>query len=149
MSNLKSLTSEGHHVHLGRVEAHSGVRGNIQADLTAKSAVIQKIIDANDGLNAFTNEELNAAEIDDSCNISPNAHENHEWPTYPVPEQEGVDDKELEEWQELLEEGTRPDGDTPEKGESMQKHANVQMSRGTQTKPPQTLHQMTSMTSGN
>ena len=126
VSHLKSLTSEGHHVHLGKVKAHSGVRGNIQADLAAKSAVIQKIIDANGNLNAFTNEELSAAGIDDSCNISANAHENHEWPTYPVPEQEGMDDKELEKWEELLEEGTWPDGYTPEKRESMQKHANGQ-----------------------
>ena len=91
-----------------------------------KSQLIQKMIDANGNLNAFTNEELSAAGIDDSCNISPNAHENHEWPTYPVPEQEGVDDKELEKWEELLEEGTWPDGYTPEKRESMQKHANGQ-----------------------
>ena len=26
-SHPKSLTSEGHHVHLGKVKAHSGVRG--------------------------------------------------------------------------------------------------------------------------
>ena len=48
VSRLKSLTSERHHVHLGKVKAHFGVRGNIRADLAAKSAVI----DANGDLNS-------------------------------------------------------------------------------------------------
>ena len=58
VSHLKSLTRQGHHVHMGKVKAHSGVRGNIQADHAAKSVVIQKIIDAEGNLNAFTEEEL-------------------------------------------------------------------------------------------
>ena len=32
VSHLKTLTGEGHHIHLCNVKAHSGVRGNIQAD---------------------------------------------------------------------------------------------------------------------
>ena len=131
--NLKSLTREGHHVHLGKVKAHSGVRGNIQADLAAKSVVIQKIIDAEGNLNAFTEEELGNAGIDDSCNISNNAHEHHEWPVYPIPEQEGVDEKALQEWEELLKEGTWPDGMTPEHRENMQMLGRDQM--GSQTGP--------------
>ena len=131
VSHLKSLTSEGHHVHLGKVKAHLGVRGNITADIAAKSVVIQKIIDAEGNLNAFTEEELGNAGIDDSCNISNNAHEHHQWPTYPIPEQEGVDQKALQEWEELLKEGTWPDGLTAEDRENMQKPGRDQM--GSQT----------------
>ena len=63
----------------------------------------------------ISTQELSAVGIDDSFNIGPIAHENHEWPTYPVPEQEGWDDKALAKWEELLEEGTWPDGYTPKK----------------------------------
>ena len=94
--------------------------------------VIQKIIDAEGNLNAFTEEELGNAGIDDSCNVSNNAHEHHEWPTYPIPEQEGVDGKALQEWEELLKEGTWPDGLTPEHRENMQKHGRDEM--GSQTR---------------
>ena len=83
--------------------------------------VIQKIIGAEGNLNAFTEEELGNAGIDDSCNFSNNAHEHPEWPTYPILEQEGVVGKALHEWEELLKEGTWPDGLTPEHLENLQK----------------------------
>ena len=81
---------------------------------------IQIIIDAEGNLNAFTEEELGNASIDDSCNVSNNAHEHHEWPTYPVQEQEGVGGKALQQWEELPKEGTWPDGLTPEQRENLQ-----------------------------
>ena len=40
----------------------------------------QKIIDADVDLNGIPDEDLAAAGIDSSCNVSNNAHEHHEWP---------------------------------------------------------------------
>ena len=80
VANLKALTEAGHHVHLGKVKAHAGVEGNILADAAAKQVVTQKIIDADVDLNGIPDEDLAAAGIDSSCNVSNNAHEHHEWP---------------------------------------------------------------------
>ena len=66
VSNLKALTEAGHHVHLGKVKANAGVEGNILANAAAKQVVIQKIIDAGGNLN----EDLAAAGIDSTCNVS-------------------------------------------------------------------------------
>ena len=104
--DLKALTEAGHHVHLGKVKAHAGVEGNNRADAAAKQIVTQKIIDA-DGI---PNEDLAAAGIDSTCNVSKNAHEHHEWPLYPIPKHEGVDMKVLLGMEVLLQEGTWPDG---------------------------------------
>ena len=110
MSRLKTLTEHGHRIHLGKVKAHTGVEGNIIADAAAKSVVTQKIIDAGGNLNLIPDEDLEAAGIDDACEISNNAHEHHEWPVRPIPGQEGMDEKALLEMQGLLKEGTWPDG---------------------------------------
>ena len=59
------------------------------------------------------------------------------------PEQEGMDEKDLEEWEELLGEGSWPDGYTSETRQIMQKPANEQEEPHI-WKHPQTLHQMTS-----
>lgn len=92
------------------MKAHTGVEGNIIADAAAKSVVTQKIIDAGGNPNLIPDEDLEAAGIDDACEISNNAHEHHEWPVHPIPEQEGMDEKALLEMQGLLKEGTWPDG---------------------------------------
>ncbi len=42
VSRLKDLTDVGHHVHLGKVKARMGVRGNILADAAGKAVVMQK-----------------------------------------------------------------------------------------------------------
>ena len=36
-------------------------------------------------------------------------HEHHKWPTYPSPEQEGVDARALQKWKVLSKEGTWPE----------------------------------------
>ncbi len=46
MNRLKDLIDAGHRVHLGKMKAHMGVRGNILADAAAKAVVTQKILDA-------------------------------------------------------------------------------------------------------
>ena len=93
------------------------------ADAAAKSVVTQKIIDAGGNLNAIADDDLQAAGIDNTCDISNNAHEDHdrEWPVYPVPQQEGMDEKALLEMEELLKEGTscRPDGLDPDERERL------------------------------
>ena len=120
VANLKALTEAGHHVHLGilgKVKAHAGVEENILADAAAKQVVTQKIIDADGDLNDIPNEDLAAAGIDSTCNVSNNAHEHHEWPLYPIPEHEGMDMKALLEMEVLLQDGTWPDGFSPEERE--------------------------------
>ena len=119
MANLKVLTEAGHHVHLDKVKAHAGVAGNILADAAAKIVVTQKIIDADGNLNDIPNEDLAEAGIESTCNVSNNAHEHHEWPVYPIPEHEGVDMKALLEMRVLLQEGTWPDGFSPEERKSL------------------------------
>ncbi len=47
VTRLKDLTDAGHHIHLGKVKANMGVRGNILAQAAAKAVVTQKILDAN------------------------------------------------------------------------------------------------------
>ncbi len=37
VTRLKGTTDAGHHVHLGKVKAHMGVRGNLLADAAAKA----------------------------------------------------------------------------------------------------------------
>ena len=54
-----------------------------------------------------------------TCNGSNHACEDHEWPSYPTPELEGVDEKELLEMDILLTEGTSPDGYSPEEREDL------------------------------
>ncbi len=46
VNRLTDLTDAGHHIHLGKVKAHMGVRGNILADAAAKAVVTQKILDS-------------------------------------------------------------------------------------------------------
>ena len=46
VNRLKDLTDAGHHIHLGKVKAHMGVRGNILADAAAKAVVTQMNPDA-------------------------------------------------------------------------------------------------------
>ena len=119
---MKALTEAGHHVHLGKVKAHAVVAGNILADAAAKMVVTQKtidVIDADGDLNDIPNEDLAEAGIDSTCNVSSNAHEHHEWPVYPIPKHEGVDMKALLEMEVLLQEGTWPDGFTPEERENL------------------------------
>ena len=70
VANLKALTEAGHHVHLGKVKAHVGVEGNSLADAAAKQVVTQKIIDAGGDLNDSPDEDLAAAGIDSTCNVS-------------------------------------------------------------------------------
>ena len=84
---------------------------NILADAAAKQVMTQKIIDAGGDLNEVPNEDLEAAGIDSTCNVSNNAHEHHEWPLYPIPNHEGVDENVLLEMRVLLQEagGTWPD----------------------------------------
>ena len=89
----KALTEAGYHVHLGKVQAHAGVEGNILA--AAKQVVTQKIIDAGGNLNDIPNEDLAAASIDSTCNVSNNAHEHHQWPLFPISVHAVVDEKEL------------------------------------------------------
>ena len=100
------------------MKAHAGVKGNILAD-AAKHVVTQKIIDADGELNDISSEDLAAAGIDSTCNVSNNAHEHHEWPLYPIPEHEGMDMKTLLEMEVLLQEGTWPDGFSPEERENL------------------------------
>ena len=92
VSCLKTLTDR---IHLGKVNAHTGVEGNIIADAAAKNVATQDIIDAGGTLNLILDEDLEAAGMDDACEISDNAHEHHEWPVHPIPEQEGMDEKAL------------------------------------------------------
>ena len=47
---MKDLTEAGHHVHLGKVKAYTGVEGNIVVGAAAKKVVTQKIIDAGGGV---------------------------------------------------------------------------------------------------
>ena len=120
VANLKALTEAGHHVHLGKVKTHAGLEGNILAAAAAKQFVTQKIIDAGGDLNDIPNEDLAAAGIDSTCNVSNNAHEHHEWPLYPIPEHEGMDMKVLLKIAEvLLQDGTWPDGFSPEERENL------------------------------
>ena len=91
----------------GQGESHAGVEGNTLADAAAKQVVTQKIIDAGGDLNDIPNEDLAAAGIDSTCNVSNNAHEHHEWPLNPIPEHEGMA---LLEKEVLLQNGTWPDG---------------------------------------
>ena len=77
------------------MKAHAGVEGNILADAAAKQVVTQKCNDAGGDLNDIPNEDLAAAGIDCTCNVSNHAHEHHEWPMYPIPKHEGADEKEL------------------------------------------------------
>ena len=39
VNRLKDLTDTGHHIRLGKVKAHMGVRGNVLADAAAKAVV--------------------------------------------------------------------------------------------------------------
>ena len=43
----------------------------------------------------------------------------HEWPLYPIPEHEGMDMKALLEMEVLLQDGTWPDGFSPEERENL------------------------------
>ena len=43
VARLETLTAAGNDIHLGKVKAHMGVRGNIMADAAAKAMVTQKI----------------------------------------------------------------------------------------------------------
>ena len=45
VSRLETLPAAGNDIHLGKVKAHMGVRGNIMADAAAKAVVTQKILD--------------------------------------------------------------------------------------------------------
>ena len=119
MANLKALTEAGDHVHLGKVKAHAGVQGNILADAAAKKIVTQKIIDAGGDLNDIPNEDLIEAAIDSIRYVSNNAHEHHEWPLYPIPKHDGVDEKALLEMEVLLQVGTWPEGPSPEEHDNL------------------------------
>ena len=119
VANLKALTEAGHHVHMGKVKAHAGVgTETFFADAAAKQVVTQKVIDAGGDLNDIPNEDLAPAGIDSTCDVSNNAHEHYERPLYPVPEHEGVDMKALLEMEVLLQDGTWPDGFSPEEREN-------------------------------
>ncbi len=113
VSCLKNLTDAGHHVHLGKVKAHMGVRGNILADAAAKAVVTQKNLDADPDnmVGSSSTQELRDAQIDIVCQVNSNAHEHDEWPVHPIPICQGTDDRHLEEMEKLLIEGTWPDGD--------------------------------------
>ena len=123
VANMKALTEAGHHVHLAKVKAHAGictlVQGNVLADAAANKVVTQKIIDTGCDLKDIPNEDLIEAGIDSTCNVSNIAHEYHEWPLYPVPEHEGMDEKALLEMEVLLQEGTWPDGFSPAERENL------------------------------
>ncbi len=112
VNRLKDLTDAGHHLHLGKVKAHMGVHGNILADAAARAVVTQKILDQMDNMvNSFSTQELRDAQIDILCQVNSNAHEHDEWPVHPIPICQGTDDRHLEEMENMLIEGTWPDGD--------------------------------------
>ena len=67
--------------------------------------------------------DLLEAGIDCTVNARINAHEHHEWPIYPIPKHEGVDKKAHHEIDVLLQEGTRPDGFSPEERENLERFA--------------------------
>ena len=119
VANLKALTEAGHHVHMDKVKAHAGVEGYILADAAAKQVVTQKIIDAGGDLNDIPNEDLAEDGIDSAWSVNNNAHEHHEWHLYPIPEHKGMDMKALLEMEVLLQEGTWPDGFSPEERENL------------------------------
>ena len=77
------------------MKAHAGLEENSLADAVAKQVVTQKVIDACGNLNDLPNEDPAAAGIHSTCNVSNNAHKHDEWPLYPSPEHEGVDEKAL------------------------------------------------------
>ncbi len=81
---LKGLTDAGHHVHLGKVKAYMGVRGNIPADAAAKALVTQKILDADsyNMVKGISTQELRDAQNDTVCQVDSNAHEHDEWPVH-------------------------------------------------------------------
>ncbi len=87
VNRLKDLTEAGHRIHLGKVKAHMGVRGNILADAAAKEVMTQKILDADPDnmVNSFSTQELRDAHIDIVCQVNSNAHEHDEWPVHPIP----------------------------------------------------------------
>ncbi len=113
VTRLKDLTDAGHHIHLGKVKAHMGVRGKKLADAAAKAVVTQKILDADPDnmVNSFSTQELREAQIDKVCQVNNNAHEHDEWPVHPIPTCQRADDRYLEDMEKMLIEGTWPDGD--------------------------------------
>ena len=115
---LKALTEARHHVHLGEVKAQAGVKETFLPMLPPSRVVTQRSIDAGGNLNDIPNEDLEVARIDSTCNVSNNVHEHQEWPSYPIPEHKGVDEKEFSAMEVLLEEGTGPDGCSPEEREN-------------------------------
>ncbi len=127
VNRLKDLTDAGHHIHLGKVKAHMGVRGNILADAAAKAVVTQKILDADPDnmVNSFSTQELTDAQIDTVCQVNSNAHEHDEWPVHPIPICQRTDDRHLEEMEKLLIEGTWPDGDERRADQSRRSGGNV------------------------
>ena len=119
MNPIPWSTEAGHHAHLGEVEAHAGVNGNILADVAAKKVVTQRIIDAGGILNDIPNADLAAAGIDSTCDASSNAHEQHEWLVHPFSEHEGVDEKEPLKMEDLPKDGRCPEGLGQEERESL------------------------------
>ena len=110
VKHLQELTKQGHHIYLGKVKAHMGVRGNIKADKAAKDVVHRKMLEGG-GKNDVAEEDLATAEIDVTSAVKNTAHELHQWPIGPMPEQEVTDAKHLQEMEDMLVEGTWPDGD--------------------------------------
>ena len=111
VKRLKELTKYGHHIHLGKVKAHMGVRGNIKADRAAKAVVHKKML-AGGGKNDVAEDDLAEADIDVTSSVKNTAHELHQWPVGPMPEQEVTNAKHLQEMEDMLVEGTWPDGNT-------------------------------------
>ena len=74
VANLKALTEAGQHVHLRKVKAHARLKGsifaNIDAAAMAKKIVTGKTIDAGGDLNDIPDEDLEAAGIHSTCNVS-------------------------------------------------------------------------------
>lgn len=64
MSSLKTTLVEGrHHLHLGKVEARTGVRGKV----IVTNVVTKKIIDAGGCCNLISDGELASADVDDKA----------------------------------------------------------------------------------
>ena len=95
-----------------------GVRGNIKADRAAiAKAVVHKKMLVGGGENDVADDDLAEADIDATSSVKNTAHELHQWPVGPMPEQEVTNAKHLQEMEDMLVEGTCiwpiwPDGNT-------------------------------------
>lgn len=63
-----------------------------------QDVMTERIIDAGGDLNLIPDGQLEAAGIDDACEMSNDAHEHHTWPIHlihPTPGHKGMDEKAL------------------------------------------------------